>query len=330
MTETGVIPTKLVYHNEKHLYFLDGRRAKAVSNVAKIPDDTYNLECWDRRQVAIGLAMDRNLVENIALDIEDRDALDNIVDQAKRVAKAHRAADRGTQMHRVLQLVLLEQEHKLLTDQQRADAELLKRTLDRYKLTPYDGMAEQFIVWPHYTVAGRFDAILERPDGTLILADLKSGPNAIEYPRSTICQLSLYAHAPQMSAAITTTGDKSEVTQWRTMPTRLERRYAYVMLAQPDSDIGTLHELDIEHGWAAARLALEIVNWRKHHDYGRSAVRGVMIPPSLIEQARDALSVGALRALWDEARAAGELTPDFQAVATARARALSGQPAPCS
>jgi hypothetical protein len=64
-------------------------------------------------------------------------------------ADAHRKADRGTQMHKVLELVLLDMPERLLSDQQRADADLPRRTLDRYKLTPHDGLAE---AWPYHRI----------------------------------------------------------------------------------------------------------------------------------------------------------------------------------
>jgi len=313
---------KLIYNDTSHTYYLDGKRAKSVTAVAKIPVDTYSIEQWSQRQVAIGLAMDKNLVENIAVDIDNRDALNNIVEQAKQTASAHRAADRGSQMHRVLQLVLLDQEHKLLTDQQRTDAELLKRTLDLHKLTPYDALTEQFVAWPHHTVTGRFDAILERPDGKLILTDLKSGPNAATYPHATAIQLALYARAPHISDAIATKGDRSEVIDWRTMPERLEYRYAYVLLAQPGTSTGTFHEINIEHGWAAARMALAIVNWRKEHNYGKDIVQEIPPPLSLLEQACIAPTLKTLRELWTEANDTGELSDDFRAVALERSQQL--------
>jgi hypothetical protein len=319
-------PVKLVYNDTGHTYHLDGKRAKAITSVAKIPVDTFAIEQWDRRQVAIGFATDRNLIENVAVDIDNRDALNNICEQAKQAASAHRAADRGTQMHRVLQLVLLDQEHKLLTEQQRADAELLKRTLDRYRLTPYDYLTEQFVVWPDYTVAGRFDAVLETPDGSLVLTDLKSGPNAVLYPHATAVQLALYARAPHVSDSIHTVGDRATVTDWREMPERLDRQRAYVLLAEPDSNVGILHEIDIQHGWAAASMALEIVNWRKQLDYGKSIAREVTVTPALIGLASTAGSIEELRDLWWTAKHGDALTPDFLAACEERRKQFAATP----
>ena len=317
---------KLTYTDTSHTYYLDGKRAKSVTAVAKIPVDTFNIEQWSQRQVAIGLAIDPNLIEKVAVDIDNRDAINKICEEAKQAAKAHLAADRGTQMHRVLELVLLDQEHKLLTDQQRQDADTLKRTLDRYQLTPYDFLTEQFVAWPHYTITGRFDAILEKPDSTLILTDLKSGPNAVAYPHATAVQLALYARAPHISDNIHTVGDKSTVTDWRQMPERLDYRYGYVLLVEPDADVGTLHEINIEHGWAAAQMALRIVEWRKQLDYGKGIAREVaeyeLVVPGLIDIALAAGSVEELRDLWWTAKHKNCATEAFVTACQSRKQQL--------
>jgi hypothetical protein len=49
---------KLRYDDKQHAYWLDGRRCKGVTTVAKIPEDTYRLSLWSQRQVAIGVATD--------------------------------------------------------------------------------------------------------------------------------------------------------------------------------------------------------------------------------------------------------------------------------
>lgn len=317
---------RLTYTDTSHTYYLNGKRAKSVTAVAKIPVDTFNIEQWAQRQVAIGLATDPNLIEKVAVDIDNRDALNKICEEAKTAARSHVSADRGTQMHRVLELVLLDQEHKLLTEQQKADADLLKRTLDRYKLTPYDALSEQFVAYPEHTVTGRFDAIMEQADGSMILLDLKSGPNAVAYPHATAVQLALYANAPHISDHIQAKGDKATVVDWRSMPERLDRVHGYVLLVEPDAEIGTLHRLDIRHGWIAAQFALAIVDWRKALDYGKSIVSEAPVPVSvteLIARAQDAPDLETLRALWVSAREHDMLTPIFRVEAQKRSRQLA-------
>ena len=321
----------LTYNDTSHAYYLNGKRCKSVSTVAKVPTDTYSLEKWQQRQVAIGLAAEPELIENIAAHIDNKDRLDDIVEHAKRAAKAHAAADRGTQMHRVLELVLLGQDEKLLTAQQKADAEVLKRTLDRYKLTPHQNMAEQFVIWPEYTIAGRFDAVLEAPDGTLVLTDLKSGPNAVLYPQSVAIQLALYARAPMMSAGIHTANDRATITEWRELPERLDSQRGYVLLVTPQDTVGTLHRIDIQHGWAAASLALKITEWRKQLNYGKDIATEVdepfaeqPAPPTWASLIRDARDLDDLRLIWSRAKELGQLTDELKALATARSGELGG------
>lgn len=324
---------KLTYADGPHSYYLNGVRAKSVTTLAKIPTDNYAIDQWKLRQVAIGLTLDQNLVEKVAMNLDDRDTIGRVCNDAMNAADAHRPADRGTQMHRVLQLHLLNRLDELLTDQQRRDAEVLRRTLDAYGLTPHEGLVEQFVAYPEYRVTGRFDAVMRRPDGSTILVDLKSGPNAVAYPHSTSVQLALYAHAPHVSAVIEESGgDKVTVTEWRTMPTGLDLRYGYVLLVRPDETIGTLHEIDIEHGWAAAQMALEIVNWRKAYEYGKGIVRELEpvsgpLGPTTVESVKGLgiMSVAAcntldeVRELWRVNAESGTLTDSLKALCNKRA-----------
>lgn len=319
---------KLVYDDTDHAYRLNGRRCKSISKVAKIPTDTFALESWGKRMVAIGLATDAALIENVAAHIDNKKRLDDVCKQALNAARAHQAADRGTQMHRVLELILLNQEDRLLTAQQKADADVLKRTLDRYKLVPHGSMAEQFVIYPHENIAGRFDAILENANGDLILTDLKSGPNAVAFPDTTCIQLALYARAPFMSADIHQSGDTSTVKDWQQLPERLDRRYGYVLLVTPHNTVGTLHRIDIQHGWAGAKLALQAVQWRKALNWGKDIASEVddFTPhpepatwESLMESA-DTLE--RLREIWQRAKELNQLTPSLKLLAQRRSKDL--------
>jgi hypothetical protein len=323
-------PKKVTYNDYRHLYFMDGVPCKSASKVAQIPTDTRNLELWGKRMVAAGMVIDPNLRENLAVDIENKTLGDAVAEDAIKAARAHEKANRGTQMHKVLELVLLNQEERLLTEQQRRDAEVLRRTLDRYGLEPYDGMAEQFVAWPHHRVGGRFDcALRRRADDRVVMTDLKSGPNAIAYPHSTAIQLALYARAPWISDGIEIAGDTTTITAWRKHPEQLDRRTGYVLLVPADAEIGTLHEVDIDYGWVGAQIALEAVMWRKAKGYmGRECVTEVS-PDVLVEDRRleesltvmainTAPSVDRLRELWRMAVADGTLTDGFKAAVDAR------------
>jgi hypothetical protein len=273
-----VPPGQLTFDDESHEYRLGGQRAKSVTAVAKLVPDDFALQAWDRRQMVAGMAKDPELIERAAANLNNRDALDRVVNDAKRAAGAHRKAERGAAMHRALELALLGRTDLLLTARQRADADALRRTLDRYRLTPTKWV-ESFVCYPEHLVAGRFDAILEKSDGTTILVDLKSGENAVKYPQSAAIQLALYQRAPFVAASVQAKGDRSTVTEWAALPENLYLPRGYVLLVQPGERVGALYAINTKHGWLGAELALRIVNWRRDFNYGHGLTREVKASP---------------------------------------------------
>lgn len=79
------------------------------SSFGKEIENTYNLQRWNERQIAIGMTIEDSeltdrLVALAGMDHESdlgKDAADAIVVHAKRLARANLAADRGTHMHQV-------------------------------------------------------------------------------------------------------------------------------------------------------------------------------------------------------------------------------------
>jgi PD-(D/E)XK nuclease superfamily protein len=269
---------KLVYTDSTHTYMLDGRRAKSVTAVAKIVQDSYLLDQWRKRQVAIGMMLEPRLAERVAVDPDNREAVDAICEEAMRVAGAHHKADRGTQRHRASELADIG--GKLLTEQQRADAEAWRRTIEHHGLEILPQHVEGFAIYPDHGVVGRFDrfAVL-RARGRTAIVDLKSGVNAVKYPQGTAAQLALYANAPLISATVTTAGDRSTITEWTTPPADLDLGLGYVVLLGDDMEIGELWEINIAHGWAGAQIALNTVAWRKAYRYGEELSRRVDFGP---------------------------------------------------
>lgn len=272
---------KLVYQDAAHSYWLDGKRVKSISKVADIPADSYNVEQWGKRMVAIGITLDPSLIERVAVDLDNKTQIQNVCDDAARMARAHVRADRGTQRHRVLELTLLGQT-EFITDQQRADHAVLQRTLDAYQLEPMLDRVEQFVAYPDHGVVGRYDAIM-RYNGAPALFDLKGGPNAVLYPHSTLVQTALYLYAPHTSKTIVREGDRSTVTEWTTMPDGIDYDNAYVIYCDDQHEVGELWRLNMQHGYAGATLALTIVDWRKKLNYGKNAVKKIDPPTAKVD-----------------------------------------------
>lgn len=267
---------KLSYIDSKHSYWLNGTRVKSASKVAQIAADSFTIEQWQKRQVAIGMTLDPTFAERVAMDLENRETIQTVCEEAANLAKANSRAQRGTQRHRVLELMLLGRHDQFITDQQRADAVVLQRTLDAYGLEPIPDRVEQFVAWPDNGVVGRYDAYLyHHACGMPVLCDLKGGENAVKYPHSTAVQLWLYRNAPHTSARIERDGDKSVVTEWTTMPEGAATDFAYVIYCDDHHDVGELWKIDLEAARRGGELALEIVDWRKRHDYGRALAKPI-------------------------------------------------------
>lgn len=329
---------KLTYDDGEHAYWLDttgnkpvGWRCAGVSTLAKMIPESYLLEQWNKRTVAKGMFLDHingaKLFEKMAVNPDDKDIGDKVAAEALNIAQAHDKAERGTQMHKALELLLLGKPERLYTDQQRRDAEMLERTLDRYDLhLTADALVERFVLWPDHSLAGRFDAVLHKGRNE-VLVDLKSGPNAVLYPQTTAIQMALYARAPLISDLMEERAGRLVVSQWREMPKNLDYRYGYVLLCEPDAAIGTLHEINLEKGWAAASLALQGLRWRREAK-GDAIVREVPYeaPPTEVYTLTDlvdaAQSVEEVRELWHRAKAAGLYDPTLDAAMQARATYL--------
>lgn len=319
---------KFVYTDDPHAYHVSGRKAPGASTTAKIVADTFLVEKWAKRQVAIGVALDANIAENIACHVDNDTRVNAFVEDALKVAGAHRKADRGTQAHRALQMTLLGQRDQLLTAQQHADARALQNTLDRYGLEPTEWV-ERFIYYPECNLCGRFDAVLRNRAGELVMTDLKTGLNAVRYPHATCVQLAFYRNAPWVGLAVEVAGNKSTVTQWGRLPV-IRGDIGYVMQLEPGADVGEVYELNIAHGWAGAQLALDVREWRAGFSWGDDLVAlaspvasaNGSVQPTWRELIEGAQTLTALRLIYATARANGALTPQVKGMCMQRSAEL--------
>lgn len=199
------------------------------SSFGKQIEDTYNLQRHRERQIVFGLVADpedesltKRLVALAGLDPESdegKDAADAVIVEAKRLAKASLAADRGTHMHAAtedddgdrnwLHRAEVGEDLGLPTHVQAAMLEAWRLMLIAYDLEVVE--IEQAVVHDGYRQAGRLDriAMLRRditfangvtlPAGSVIVLDLKTGKmsvsgGVIDYWHSYCVQLVAYAH----------------------------------------------------------------------------------------------------------------------------------------
>jgi len=262
----------LKYNDKVHGYWLDGKRCKGVSSLAKIPDDNYSLDQWRKRMVAIGVANNLDLsMEIMEAEVNgDQSLLNELCEQAMTEAGAHEAALAGTAAH--------DRTEKHDTGQ--AVEETYELHLARWRaLLDYAGLdiepdlAERCIIYPERKICGRFDRLARRrSDGRLTCIDLKTGKNAVKYPHATAVQLALYARAPLMAGELTDTSKlepdhedyyfEGFTETFTPLPDDLDRQVGY-MLHLPDSGEDRIYAISLGHGWQVANeVVFPTLAWR--------------------------------------------------------------------
>lgn len=251
---------KLSYDDEKHVYRLNGVPCKSVTKVAEIINSTWNLERWKERQILIGLAKKPQLADNMAAYISDKKALDSIVRKAMDAAGSDDAADRGSAIHRIVELV---DRGEPIPDKWQPWAAAWQKALHDAGLEIVPELIERIVVYPGSRVAGRADRFCRRTiDGRLVVVDLKTGEHAVEYPHSTAVQLALYANAPLMAAPLPTEGGITE--DLNPLPP-IDTSIGYIV-HMPSEDRIDIVGVDLVEGWKAADLCFKALEWQRKKD----------------------------------------------------------------
>ena len=257
---------KLTYNDEQHAYWLDGKRCKGVTSVAKYPDDRYSLDLWAKRMVVIGMASSPPLVHRAAAHFDERDKIDAIAEEALTLAKTKEAAGRGTADHRITERVDLGLDI-IQTPEAQAVADAWQQALDYLDVEIVPELVERIVIYPDLLIAGRFDRIARyRTTGELVMLDVKTGKNAVRYPHSTAIQLGLYANADAMAGPLKRGQNGSQWTdQFEALPD-LNTDHALVVLLPP-AGRARCFRLNITAGYEAAEeICFPTIQWRKRDD----------------------------------------------------------------
>jgi len=164
----------------------------------KAAQNTKALRDWGLRNVVIGMSKEPALgVRAAGLTHEDdRQALDDIAEEASKLAGAKVAADTGTAIHKLLErldggeIVLDDIENKTY----RMMAEKYLECLAENGLVPVLSLIEGTTLTKEYGgVCGRFDRIyFHEPSGTYVMGDVKSGKTMKYAKNETEVQLLVY------------------------------------------------------------------------------------------------------------------------------------------
>lgn len=188
---------KLKYSAKAHGYWLDGKRCKSPSAIAKVPDDSSALDKWRRRQTAIGLAMRPELLTEVAASIEDKRAIDAICERAMDHAGASSGRNWGSAVHLIIERDIAGAAILETPETARVRKQWQQLLADHHLEVV---RAEAVIVHPELMIAGRFDQVMRSTiTGEGFVMDVKTGASAADFLQAHAVQLWLYASAPLMA-----------------------------------------------------------------------------------------------------------------------------------
>ncbi len=261
-----------------------------ATTVTKVLSDTTALDKWKRRMVATGLVRRPALIGVAAAAVGDKWTLDQVCEDAMTAAGAGDRADVGTALHAITER-LDAGESVDIPEAQLADVTAYLTECISAGVRCHPDLIERVVLNPAVGVAGTFDRVvkLDRdwrvdmpgrepftlPEGTNLIADLKTGAN-LSYSWGEIAQqLAIYANAPVMWV-----GRTAERDRWGRylLPDLGEHPDQYEPTAQVRLDVGlvihlpagesrcSLYLVDLDAGWAAARMAYDVRAWRARRD----------------------------------------------------------------
>ncbi len=299
---------KLKYDDDNHAYWLavDGGkliRCKGVTGVAGIPDDGYGLEQWRKRKIVEGMVVDPTLLAEARKNPDDRDHIQAIGERALNAARVHDKAERGTQLHRILErhdLGEIAEVETMVTDiEARAARAGWTKALTEAKITLDDDLVERILVFPQQRIAGRMDRFVQvgRSKSRTVL-DLKTGK--IDYPHKIAIQLGMYAHASQMAGVL----DDDGITESFSDLPDMDTKWGLIAHMPTPGEIDIV-KVDIAAGWKAAQeICFKTIEWRANKSLVKPFVSVELADPN--EPANDE-HIATIKARIAAIKDAGEL-----------------------
>lgn len=245
-----------------------------ATTLAKSISDTYALSQWSQRMVLKGAALRPDLTTMaFKLDVKaHKDRMNNLTEQAKQAAGDKVAANLGTALH-----AFTEDLDKGLPvtvpDQHVRDVEAYRTALANAGLMVFPHLIERVTVVTEFETAGTFDRILQLPDGSYVIGDLKTGADLSYGWQEIAIQLALYAHGVNNAGVYNIMGET-----WEKLPFRVREDIGVVMHLPIGEGKCTLYTVDLKQGWEAASLCGKVREWRKRRNLAAAFQVGEILP----------------------------------------------------
>jgi hypothetical protein len=229
-----------------------------ATTIADTLEDRRGLEEWAKRNVALGIGARRDLyAQAAAARPDDKSTLGQIVKQAEEAASSKAGANLGSALHRFTERIDAGEEIAV-PEPWAADISAYTQTMAANGITVASGWIERILLVPEIDTAGTCDRLCNGMWPLPRIGDLKTGKEVVKYGMTKIaCQLAIYAHATHWYDPTT--------HQLHAMP-HVDQTVALVMHLPVGQGTCTIYQVDIQAGWQAVQLALDVRKWRQRKD----------------------------------------------------------------
>lgn len=294
-----------------------GGKPKAYTRCTTYVDcleDKYNLQQWEKRQVALGLSERQDLLLAVSAHRDDKRALNRIAKQAQEAAKSSAASTTGTAVHALCERVDRGRPLGTILGPAMADVAAYQAATANME----HRHIEEFTVNDMLRIGGTPDRV-SLFDGEHYIVDIKTGRDISWGALKIAMQLAVYAHSVLYDPA---TGER------RPYEFDIDTERGVIIHLPAGEGHATLHYVDIAAGWEAVQTAGDVRWWRSKKDWYEAiptprppesdpfaGIPGADLVETWIESAS---TYDELRRVWTRAIATGQWTERHLELAKAR------------
>jgi hypothetical protein len=282
-----------------------------VTTLSSALANTYGLELWKLRQVALGMSRREDLLSLAASCTntdKDKKTLNKIAREALEAAGSSRGANLGTAFHKLAEQWDEGQRIPHVRGDSRYALERYAGLLIRKGVKVVPEYTERIVCNTTYGVCGTLDRVVQWDghDGLTIM-DLKSQKDLSYSGNEITIQQACYATAQYMW--------NEKRGEWEPIP-KLNQHEALIAWIPTEKKIADMFRVSIELGRQLASLAVQVREEQKRKDHFGDVPDS---PGYFIRQIQHAQTIEEVRSVGHQAVfSIGEMTPDIREAGRAR------------
>lgn len=293
-----------------------------MTNAIRVVDDDFGVQQWSKRNVALGVARNRDLIARVVAAADDKKALNALCEEAQKLAGGHEKRELGTALHDIVERINRGQTPEV-ADTFAADIDAYRAALAAHGIRPVVDLVEFVVVLDEHKVAGQADfmATVDGIDG-LVVCDLKTGSVGFGgHWMKMAAQLGGYSRGTRYDPATDTR------LPW---PAPVNQDVGLIIHLPPGEGRCDVWSLDLNAGWGGFEAAMSMAATRSTKGIATQLVAGDAEQPPTNDAVSAAVVDGAVETAspapspGGKVRLIGSATPLPKAQAEAWARPDEG------